>query len=113
VIDLAKEGAPRAPHYFINPEITWKSDDLSTFEEGCLSVPDLYEDVERPAQIRVKYVGYDGAAREEEFGGMMAVCLQHEMDHLEGVLFIDHLSKLKRDLMIKKLLKARKIGARA
>lgn len=113
VIDLAKDGAPREPRYFVNPEIVWKSDELAFFEEGCLSVPDLYEDVERPARIRVKYLGYDGTAREDEFDGMMAVCLQHEMDHLEGILFIDHLSKLKRDLMIKKLLKARKLGARA
>lgn len=113
VIDLAKEGAAHDPRYFVNPEIVWKSDELALFEEGCLSVPDLYEDVERPARIRVKYLGYDGAVREDEFDGMMAVCLQHEMDHLEGVLFIDHLSKLKRDLMIKKLLKARKLGVRA
>lgn len=113
VIDLSKDGAPPAPHYFVNPEIVWKSDELSTFEEGCLSVPDLYDDIERPARIRVRYLGYDGKPREDEFDGMMAVCLQHEMDHLEGVLFIDHLSKLKRDLMIKKLLKARKLGARA
>lgn len=113
VIDLAKEGAAPAPHYFVNPEIVWKSDELSTFEEGCLSVPDLYDDVERPARIRAKYLDYRGQPQESDFDGMMAVCLQHEMDHLEGILFIDHLSKLKRDLMIKKLLKARKLGARA
>jgi peptide deformylase len=113
VIDLAKDGAPPNPHYFVNPEIVWRSGDLRVFEEGCLSVPDLYDDVERPASVRVKYLGYDGAAREDLFESMMAVCLQHEMDHLEGVLFIDHLSKLKRDLMVKKLLKARKLSARA
>jgi peptide deformylase len=113
VIDLAKDGTPPAPNYFINPEIVWSSDELRVFEEGCLSVPDLFDDVERPATVKVKYLDYDGVAREELFDGMMAVCLQHEMDHLEGVLFIDHLSKLKRDLMIKKLLKARKLGARA
>lgn len=113
VIDLAKDGAPPDPRYFVNPEIVWKSDELSTFEEGCLSVPDLFDDVERPARIRARYLGYDGNPREDDFDGMMAVCLQHEMDHLEGVLFIDHLSKLKRDLMIKKLLKARKLGVRA
>lgn len=113
VIDLAKDGAPPKPQYFVNPKIAWASEELSVFEEGCLSVPDLYDDVERPARVRVQYLGYDGAAREDEFDGMMAVCLQHEMDHLEGVLFIDHLSKLKRDLMIKKLLKVRKMGARA
>lgn len=113
VIDLAKDGAPPDPRYFVNPEIVWASEDVSTFEEGCLSVPDLYDDVERPARIRAKYLGYDGKPREDEFDGMMAVCLQHEMDHLKGILFIDHLSKLKRDLMIKKLLKARKLGVRA
>jgi peptide deformylase len=113
VIDLAKEGAPPAPRYFVNPEIIWASDDHSIFEEGCLSVPDLYEDVERPARIRARYLDYDGNPHDHEFEGMMAVCLQHEMDHLEGVLFIDHLSKLKRDLMVKKLLKARKLGVRA
>jgi peptide deformylase len=113
VIDLAKEGASPDPRYFVNPMIVWKSEELTTFEEGCLSVPDLYDDVERPARIRAKYLDYDGAAQEDEFDGMMAVCLQHEMDHLEGVLFIDHLSKLKRDLMIKKLLKVRRLDARA
>jgi peptide deformylase len=113
VIDLAKEGAPRDPRYFVNPEIVEASKELSTFEEGCLSVPDLYEDVERPARIRAKFLDYDGRVQEQDFEGMMAVCLQHEMDHLEGVLFIDHLSKLKRDLMIKKLLKARRLDARA
>lgn len=113
VIDLAKDGAPPDPRYFVNPEIVWASEDVSTFEEGCLSVPDLYDDVERPARIRAKYLGYDGKPCEDEFDGMMAVCLQHEMDHLKGILFIDHLSKLKRDLMIKKLLKARKLGVRA
>jgi peptide deformylase len=113
VIDLAKEGAPPDPRYFVNPEIVWTSDERSTFEEGCLSVPDLYDDVERPSRIRAKYLDYDGLAREDEFDGMMAVCLQHEMDHLEGVLFIDRLSRLKRDLMVKKLLKARRLDARA
>jgi peptide deformylase len=113
VIDLARENEPQGPHYFVNPTILWSSDDRSVFEEGCLSVPDLYEDVTRPARVRVAYLDYDGRAREEEFSGMMATCLQHEMDHLEGVLFIDHLSKLKRDMMVKKLLKARKLSERA
>lgn len=108
VIDLAKEGEPPTPRYFVNPRIVWASDELSVYEEGCLSVPDLYDDVERPARIRVSYLDYQGAAREEEMDGMLATCLQHEMDHLEGVLFIDHLSRLKREMILKKLTKAKK-----
>ena len=99
------------PMYFVNPEIVWASEEIAVCEEGCLSVPDLYEDVERPARVRVKYIDYHGKSRELEADGMLAVCLQHEMDHLEGVLFIDHLSRLKREMMLKKLAKARK-GAR-
>jgi peptide deformylase len=126
VMDLGKpdddedEGAPksdkdtkdkkveREPRYFVNPEIVWASDDLVLCEEGCLSVPDLYEEVERPAQVRVRFLDYDGKSQEIECDGMLAVCIQHEMDHLEGILFIDHLSRLKRDMMLKKLAKARK-----
>ena len=96
------------PQYFVNPEIVWASDDLVMCEEGCLSVPDLYEEVERPAQVRVKFLDYHGKPQEIDCEGMLAVCIQHEMDHLEGVLFIDHLSRLKRDMMLKKLAKARK-----
>ena len=113
VIDLAREDAPKGPHFFVNPEIVWASDELSVFEEGCLSVPELFDDVERPSSVRVRYMDYHGKKREELFDGMMATCLQHEMDHLEGVLFIDHLSKLKHDIIVKKLLKARKLSARA
>ena len=108
VMDLAREGEPPQPRYFVNPEILSTSDDLSTFEEGCLSVPDLYEDVERPARCRVRYLDYQGEIREEECEGLLATCLQHEMDHLEGILFIDHLSKLKRSMVLKKLAKAKK-----
>jgi peptide deformylase len=96
------------PQYFVNPEIVWASDDLVVCEEGCLSVPDLYEEVERPAQVRVKFLDYHGKQQELDCEGMLAVCIQHEMDHLEGVLFIDHLSRLKREIMLKKLAKARK-----
>lgn len=123
VMDLGKpvdddEGAPRDekskkkpepdPRYFVNPEIVWASDDLVLCEEGCLSVPDLYEEVERPAQVRVRFLDYHGEQQELDCDGMLAVCIQHEMDHLQGILFIDHLSRLKREMMLKKLAKARK-----
>ena len=102
----------REPMYFVNPEITWKSNDLVLCEEGCLSVPDLYEEVERPDRVRVKFLDYHGKPQEIDCEGMLAVCIQHEMDHLEGILFIDHLSRLKREMMLKKLAKARKPAAR-
>ena len=120
VIDLqpdaeAEEGAEPVrisePRVFINPEITWESDELSSYNEGCLSVPDLYADVERPAKIRATWLDETGAAHDEEIDGMLATCLQHEMDHLNGVLFYDHLSKLKRDMIVKKLVKAQKKAA--
>ena len=105
----ARDGEPPQPRYFINPEILTISDDQAVYEEGCLSVPDLYEEVERPAACRVRYLDYQGEVREEECDGLLATCLQHEIDHLEGVLFIDHLSKLKRSMMLKKLVKAKKL----
>ena len=107
-----KKKEERDPQYFVNPEIVWASDDYVVCEEGCLSVPDLYEEVERPAQVRVRYLDYHGKPQEIEAEGMLAVCLQHEMDHLEGTLFIDHLSRLKREMMLKKLAKARKMAER-
>jgi len=107
-----KEEKEPDPKYFVNPEIVWMSDDLVVCEEGCLSVPDLYEEVERPAQVRVRYLDYHGKQQEIDCEGMLAVCIQHEMDHLEGVLFIDHLSRLKREMMLKKLAKARKSAER-
>jgi peptide deformylase len=96
---------------FINPKILWASDEMATYEEGCLSVPELYEDVERPARVRAEYLDLDGKRIEIEADGMLATCLQHEMDHLEGVLFIDHLSKLKRAMLLRKLAKAKKLSA--
>jgi peptide deformylase len=108
VMDLAKEGEEPAPRHFVNPEILWRSEELARCEEGCLSVPDFYEEVERPARIRARYLDYDGATREIEADGVLALCLQHEMDHLEGILFIDHISKLKRDIILRKLVKARR-----
>ncbi|TFU06261.1 peptide deformylase [Polymorphobacter arshaanensis] len=98
----------REPRYFVNPEIVWESEEYGVYNEGCLSVPEMYGDVERPARVRVKWLGYDGAAHEQELDGLLATCLQHEMDHLDGILFVDHLSKLKRDMIMKKLTKARK-----
>jgi len=113
VIDLQEtddeEGKPvRTPLVFINPEILESSVDLKPYNEGCLSVPDQYAEVERPASVRAKWLDRDGATHEETIDGMLAVCLQHEMDHLEGILFIDHLSRLKREMVLKKLAKLRK-----
>ncbi|HEX4762142.1 MAG TPA: peptide deformylase [Sphingomicrobium sp.] len=98
----------REPRVFINPEILWHSDNEVPYTEGCLSVPEQYAEVMRPDRIRAKWQDSDGKAYEEEIDGLLAVCLQHEMDHLEGVLFIDHLSRLKRDMVLKKLAKWRK-----
>jgi peptide deformylase len=108
VIDLAKEGDPPAPQIFINPEVLASSDERSVYEEGCLSIPDYYAEVERPATVRVKYLDRDGREQEVEADGLLATCLQHEMDHLNGVLFIDHISKLKRDMVVKKFKKLAK-----
>jgi peptide deformylase len=107
-MDLSKKEDEKAPRVFINPEITWASDEPSTYEEGCLSIPDVHEDVERPAKVRVKYLDLDGKAHEEDAEGLFATCIQHEIDHLNGKLFIDHISKLKRDFIVKKFTKAAK-----
>ncbi len=98
----------KEPRVFINPEILDPSPDFSIYQEGCLSVPDIYAEVERPAACRVRWQDLDGNVHEEAMEGLMATCIQHEMDHLEGVLFIDHLSRLKRNMAIKKVEKARK-----
>jgi peptide deformylase len=108
VLDLAKKDEPPQPQYFVNPEIVWSSEEKSTYEEGCLSIPEYYEEVERPARVRAKFLDRDGAPREIEAEGLMATALQHEIDHLNGVLFIDHISKLKRDRVIKKFVKQAK-----
>jgi len=109
VMDLARDGEKPEPRYFINPELLWTSEDTAVYEEGCLSVPDMYEDVERPARCRVRYLDYRGEIREEECDELLATCLQHEMDHLKGILFIDHLSRVKRSMMLKKLIKQKKL----
>jgi len=101
----------RNPRYFVNPEITWSSEELFSYEEGCLSVPEYYDAVERPARVRITYKNYAGETVEEECEGLYAVCVQHEMDHLEGVLFIDHLSRLKRDRAVAKVKKNARLAA--
>jgi peptide deformylase len=106
VVDLAKKGEPPDPQVFVNPETLWSSQERSSYEEGCLSIPEYYAEVERPASVRVRYLDGEGKAREVLAEGMLATVLQHEIDHLDGVLFIDHISKLKRDRVIKKFQKA-------
>ena len=110
-MDLAKKEEPRNPQVFINPEIVWSSQEKATYEEGCLSIPEYFDDVERPVQVRVKYLDLEGRPHERAADGLFATCLQHEIDHLNGVLFIDHLSKLKRDRVLKKFSKAAKRAA--
>ena len=109
VIDLDQKDGKKNPRAFINPKILWASEELAVFEEGCLSVPEIWDDVERPARIKAEYLDRDGSKQLLEADGMLATCLQHEMDHLNGVLFIDHLSRLKRSMALKKLTKAKKL----
>lgn len=107
-MDLAKKEEDAEPLVFINPEIVWSSEELGVYEEGCLSIPEYYEEVERPARVRAKYLDLDGKEQVIEADGLLATCLQHEIDHLNGVLFIDHISKLKRDRVTKKFAKVAK-----
>jgi peptide deformylase len=109
VIDLAKKDEPPAPMFFVNPEIVWSSDENSVYEEGCLSIPEYYEEVERPASVRARFLDREGATREILAEGLLSTALQHEIDHLNGVLFIDHISKLKRDRVTKKFIKQAKL----
>ncbi|CAN1494070.1 Def N-formylmethionyl-tRNA deformylase [Rhabdaerophilaceae bacterium] len=104
-IDVSKRDDTREPMVLINPEIVWESDETSAYEEGCLSIPEYYESVERPAQVRMRYRDIDFREHELEADGIFATCIQHEIDHLDGVLFIDYLSRLKRDRVIKKFTK--------
>jgi peptide deformylase len=113
-IDVAKredDSASAQPLFLINPEILWRSDDIAVAEEGCLSIPEYFAEVERPAKVRVAYLDRDGKQQEMEAEGVLDVCLQHEIDHLDGKLFIDYLSKLKRDIVIKKFTKQAKLAA--
>ena len=107
VMDLSRPEEDKQPRYFVNPEILWASEETQPYEEGCLSVPEIYDEVERPSQVKLRYLNYQGEVVEEDAEGMYAVCIQHEMDHLDGVLFIDHLSRLKREQAIKKVKKAK------
>ena len=111
-MDLAKKDDPKEPRVFINPELIGESGEKNVHEEGCLSIPEYYEDVERPARVTVRYLDLEGAQHEIEADGLLATCIQHEVDHLNGVLFIDHISKLKRDRVLKKFTKAAKLGKR-
>ena len=111
VVDIAKDDEPKNPHLLANPELVWVSDEDSSYEEGCLSVPEHYAEVTRPSRIRVRYLDRDNEMRELEAEGLLATVIQHEMDHLEGILFIDYLTSLKRNMILRKLLKARKAEA--
>lgn len=113
VMDLAKEGEDPAPIVMINPEILKFSDETVVTEEGCLSIPELYYDVERPAEVTVRYTDLDGKTVETDANERLAICIQHELDHLDGVLYIDYLSRLKRDRVLKKFQKAEKLAKRA
>jgi peptide deformylase len=110
VIDLSKEGEDKKPLFFANPEIILSSDARGDYEEGCLSIPDFYEMVDRPKDVKVRFLDRQGEPQEITASGLLSTCLQHEIDHLNGVLFIDHISKLKRDRVIKKFQKAQKLG---
>ncbi len=111
VLDIDQKDGGRNPRVFINPAITWASDETAVMEEGCLSVPEIWDEVERPVRITLEYLDGEGAQQTLEADGILATCLQHEMDHLEGVLFLDHLSKLKRSIALRKLAKAKRLKA--
>ena len=106
VMDLGRDENDRQPRYFVNPEILWRSEETAPYEEGCLSIPEIYDEVERPAKVKLRYLNYQGEQIEEDAEGVFAVCIQHEMDHLQGVLFIDYLSRLKRTRAVAKVKKA-------
>ena len=105
VIDVSKEDEKKNPLFLINPEIIYRSNETSTYEEGCLSLPGQYAEIERPSKCQLKYIDFDGKAKELKAEGLLSTCIQHEIDHLDGVLFIDYLSKLKKTMIIKKLSK--------
>ncbi len=111
VMDCIKEGTPR-PMVLLNPNVVWASEDLGVYEEGCLSIPDQYAEVRRPSQVRVQWLGLDGDAQEEQFAGIWATCVQHEIDHLDGRLFIDYLGPLKRQMITRKMEKLKREMAR-
>ncbi len=108
VVDVSGKGEPRQPYRMVNPEVVWQSDDLRVYQEGCLSLPDQFADVSRPAEAKVRYLDQDGQIQELHATGLLAVCVQHEIDHLEGILFTDHISTLKRNIIMRKLAKWKK-----
>ena len=110
VLDLAKDGEEKKPMFVANPEITWVSEGLGEYEEGCLSIPEFFEMVTRPSEIKVRYLDRQGEVQEMHATGLLATCLQHEIDHLNGVLFIDYISRLKRERVVKKFTKAQKLA---
>ena len=112
VLDISQKEGIKKPMYFVNPEIINKSENNSTYEEGCLSVPGQFAEIDRPSSCHIKYLDYYGEPKELKARGMLATCIQHEMDHLEGILFIDYLSKLKKSMIIKKLSKQKRAIAR-
>ncbi len=111
VLDLARDGEERRPMKIVNPEITWTSDDDAEHNEGCLSLPEHYADVVRPAEVKVRYLDENGERQEVHAAGLLSTCLQHEMDHLDGILFVDHISALRRNMILRKLVKARRVDA--
>ncbi|MBM3583795.1 MAG: peptide deformylase [Alphaproteobacteria bacterium] len=108
VVDVAGQNEPPSPLRLVDPVVTWRSEDVATYEEGCLSLPEHYAEVERPARMRVRYTDVDNRAAELEADGLLATCVQHEIDHLDGTLFVDHISALKRGIILRKLAKAKK-----
>jgi len=108
VLDVARDGGPPSPLKIANPEILWRSEELATYSEGCLSLPEHYADVSRAAKIRLRYLDYQNEIRQLDAEGLLATCIQHEMDHLEGVLFVDHISPLKRNIILRKLAKTKR-----
>jgi len=110
VVDAAAKGEPPQPYRMANPEIVWASDEDNVYNEGCLSLPEHYADVVRPKAVRIRYLDHENEIRELEADGLLSTCVQHEMDHLDGILFVDHISALKRNMILRKLLKAKRSG---
>jgi peptide deformylase len=110
VVDITREGEPRQPLLMANPQLLWVSEEENTYDEGCLSVPEQYAEVVRPARVKVRYLDHENEIRELSADGLLATVVQHEMDHLDGILFIDHLTNLKRGMILRKLAKSRKVG---
>jgi len=108
VLDVEGDDETKKPLFFVNPEVVWESPEFTVYNEGCLSVPEHYAEVERPASVTVKYLDYEGKPQEQQMDGLLSTCVQHEIDHLDGIVFIDYLSRLKRNMIIKKVQKATK-----